>query len=75
MKIVAIGGGEIGRPNNEGGRYPIEIREINKEIISQITINCYSKKFQNCVLTGFFIYYSSKTKNIYWLDNNKVNKR
>ncbi len=33
MKIVAIGGGEIGRPNNEGGRYPIETRAIDKEII------------------------------------------
>ncbi|MEK6873969.1 MAG: peptidase E [Nanoarchaeota archaeon] len=33
MKIVAIGGGEIGRPNNNGGRYPIETRAIDKEII------------------------------------------
>ena len=33
MKIVAIGGGEIGRPNKEGGRYPIETRQIDKEII------------------------------------------
>jgi len=33
MKIVAIGGGEIGRPNKDGGRYPIETRAIDKEII------------------------------------------
>jgi dipeptidase E len=33
MKIVAIGGGEIGRPKKEGGRYPIETRKIDKEII------------------------------------------
>ena len=33
MKIVAIGGGEIGRPNKEGGRYLIETREIDREIV------------------------------------------
>jgi dipeptidase E len=33
MKIVAIGGGEIGRPRKEGGRYPIETRKIDEEII------------------------------------------
>jgi dipeptidase E len=33
MKIVAIGGGEIGRPKKEGGRYPIETRKIDEEII------------------------------------------
>ena len=33
MKIVAIGGGEIGRPKKEGGRYAIETRAIDEEII------------------------------------------
>jgi len=33
MKIVAIGGGEIGRLNKNGRRYPIETRAIDKEII------------------------------------------
>lgn len=33
MRIVAIGGGEIGRPKSEGGRYSIETRAIDKEII------------------------------------------
>ena len=33
MKIVAIGGGEIGRPNKEGGFYPIETRQIDEEIV------------------------------------------
>jgi len=33
QKIVAIGGGEIGRPKKEGGRYPIETTSIDKEII------------------------------------------
>jgi dipeptidase E len=32
-KIVAIGGGEIGRPKAEGGHYPIETRAIDEEII------------------------------------------
>ncbi|MFT4326251.1 MAG: Type 1 glutamine amidotransferase-like domain-containing protein [Candidatus Woesearchaeota archaeon] len=31
--IVAIGGGEIGRPKKSGGRYPIETTAIDKEII------------------------------------------
>lgn len=33
QKIVAIGGGEIGRPKSEGGFYPIETTLIDKEII------------------------------------------
>jgi dipeptidase E len=33
MKIVAIGGGEIGRPKDDGTRYPIETRKIDEEII------------------------------------------
>lgn len=34
MKIVAIGGGEIGRPNKEtGGFYPIQTESIDREII------------------------------------------
>ncbi len=33
QRIVAIGGGEIGRPKKEGGRYPIETTSIDKEII------------------------------------------
>jgi len=33
QKIVAIGGGEIGRPKKEGGRYPVETTSIDKEII------------------------------------------
>lgn len=33
MKIVAIGGGEIGRPKDSGGFYPIETTEIDKRIL------------------------------------------
>lgn len=33
MKIVAIGGGEIGRPRKEGGFYPVETMAIDKEIV------------------------------------------
>ncbi|VVB76173.1 Peptidase E [uncultured archaeon] len=33
QKIVAIGGGEIGRPKEGGGRYPVETISIDKEII------------------------------------------
>ncbi len=33
QKIVAIGGGEIGRPKEGGGFYPIETVSIDKEII------------------------------------------
>lgn len=33
QKIVAIGGGEIGRPKEGGGFYPIETTSIDKEII------------------------------------------
>jgi dipeptidase E len=33
MKIIAIGGGEIGRPNKNGGFYPVETIAIDKEII------------------------------------------
>jgi len=33
MKIVAIGGGEIGRPRKEGGFYPVETLTIDREII------------------------------------------
>jgi dipeptidase E len=32
-KIIAIGGGEIGRPKESGGYYPIETTSIDKEII------------------------------------------
>ena len=32
-KIIAIGGGEIGRPHENGGFYPIETTAIDKEII------------------------------------------
>lgn len=32
-KIVAIGGGEIGRPKKDGGFYPVETTAIDKEII------------------------------------------
>jgi dipeptidase E len=32
-KIVAIGGGEIGRPKENGGFYPVETKAIDKEII------------------------------------------
>jgi dipeptidase E len=34
VKIVAIGGGEIGRPHENGGFYPVETTSIDKEIIS-----------------------------------------
>lgn len=34
-KIVAIGGGEIGRPHEKGGFYPVETIPIDKEIILQ----------------------------------------
>lgn len=34
-KIIAIGGGEIGRPRAEGGFYPVETTLIDKEIIFQ----------------------------------------
>ena len=34
-KIIALGGGEIGRPNDNGGFYPIETTLIDKEIIRQ----------------------------------------
>lgn len=33
QKLVAIGGGEIGRPKEGGGRYPVETIPIDKEII------------------------------------------
>lgn len=33
QKIVAIGGGEIGRPKEGGGNYPIETIQIDREII------------------------------------------
>jgi len=33
MKIVAVGGGEIGRPRKEGSFYPVETLAIDKEII------------------------------------------
>lgn len=34
-KIIALGGGEIGRPHENGGFYPIETTLIDKEIIKQ----------------------------------------
>ncbi len=34
-KIIAIGGGEIGRPHEDGGFYPIETKSIDREIIKQ----------------------------------------
>lgn len=34
-KIIAIGGGEIGRPHENGGFYPVETTSIDKEIIRQ----------------------------------------
>lgn len=34
-KIIAIGGGEIGRPHEDGGSYPIETKSIDREIIKQ----------------------------------------
>lgn len=34
-KIIAIGGGEIGRPNENGGFFPIETKKIDEEIIKQ----------------------------------------
>ena len=34
-KIIAIGGGEIGRPKEQGGNYPVETTPIDKEIILQ----------------------------------------
>jgi len=34
-KIIAIGGGEIGRPHKNGGFYPVETTLIDKEIITQ----------------------------------------
>jgi len=34
-KIIALGGGEIGRPKKEGGFYPVETIAIDKEIIAQ----------------------------------------
>jgi dipeptidase E len=34
-KIIAIGGGEIGRPNKSGGFYPVETTPIDKEIVKQ----------------------------------------
>ena len=33
QKIIAIGGGEIGRPKEGGGKYPFETTSIDKEII------------------------------------------
>ena len=32
--IIAIGGGEIGRPHEDGGRYPVETIPIDREIIA-----------------------------------------
>lgn len=32
-RIVALGGGEIGRPHENGGNYPVETTAIDKEII------------------------------------------
>jgi len=34
-KIIALGGGEIGRPRKKGGFYPVETTSIDKEIIKQ----------------------------------------
>ena len=34
-KIIALGGGEIGKPRKKGGFYPIETTAIDKEIIFQ----------------------------------------
>ena len=34
QKIIAIGGGEIGRPNKKGGFLPIETTKIDKEIVA-----------------------------------------
>jgi len=34
-KIIALGGGEIGRPKKTGGNYPVETTLIDKEIIKQ----------------------------------------
>ena len=34
-KIIAIGGGEMGRPHESGGFYPIETIPIDKEIVAQ----------------------------------------
>ena len=34
-KIIALGGGEIGRPHENGGFYPVETTSIDKEIIKQ----------------------------------------
>lgn len=33
-KIIAIGGGEIGRPKEDGGFYPIETSDIDREILN-----------------------------------------
>lgn len=34
-KIIAIGGGDIGRPREGGGFYPVETTAIDKEIVAQ----------------------------------------
>jgi hypothetical protein len=34
-KIISLGGGEIGRPHENGGFYPVETTSIDKEIIKQ----------------------------------------
>ncbi len=34
-KIIALGGGEMGRPHENGGFYPVETTLIDKEIIAQ----------------------------------------
>ncbi|PJA47219.1 hypothetical protein CO172_02570 [Candidatus Uhrbacteria bacterium CG_4_9_14_3_um_filter_36_7] len=34
-KIIALGGGEIGRPHENGRFYPVETNSIDKEIIKQ----------------------------------------
>jgi len=39
-KIIAIGGGEIGRPHENGGFFPVETTLIDKEIIFQTNKKC-----------------------------------
>jgi len=63
-KIIAIGGGEIGRPREEGGFYPVETIQIDQEIIGQSrkknpkllflpTASCDSEGYIKCAQKHF----------------------
>jgi len=86
MKIIAVGGGEIGRPKKEGGNYPIETRSIDEEIVNQTgkqhpkllfipTASGDSESYYNVVRNYFGNILGCRTDVLYLLNNRPTIKQ